>query len=119
MTVGFSQGTSVLEARSLLRNKNQGLICFCKSKVLCRRSGIWQYIGSSYLYPLPCKDPVYAIAPGLGIFALFSPVLHYVGGGFELSLFYRVSRLSHGWNSLPVPRRRKAGAPLAAYSTSP
>ena len=35
------------------------------------------------------------------------------------SCWHRVPMLSHYRNSLPVPKRRKAGAPLVAYSTSP
>jgi hypothetical protein len=37
----------------------------------------------------------------------------------RFTLSNSVSRLSHYWNRLPVTRRRKAGAPLAAYSTIP
>ena len=44
--VGFTPGYPSGEARSLLLDRNQGLIRFSKYQVLCWRPGIRQYTGS-------------------------------------------------------------------------
>ena len=45
--------------------------------------------------------------------------LRHGSASVNASRLHRVSMLSHCRNSLPVPKRRKVGAPLAGYSTSP